>query len=913
MKNITYLAVFLSIIFIPLKIFSQNIVGKVIDKNNNSLELAAVAAINPSDSVLVSYTNTDKSGNFKLTNLEEGTYLFQVHLVGFDTYQKIIILEKRDLNLHNIVLDDKSNLLNEIVLDAFIAISIKKDTVVYDTKAFKIRVEDNVEDLLKKLPGVEIDASGNITAHGEEVSKIYVDGKEFFGNDPKVATKNLSADAIKKIEVIDEKSEKSRVTGINDSENNKVINLQLKDDKKVNDFGKAQGGYGTDNRYLTSLNYNRFSPKMQVSLIGLYNNINSTGSDISEIMDFSRGGRVLFGGGNNNPTYGYLTTGIGGVNLGYEFRKDQNLNTDYFYNYNKATTGEVQTSRIEFINDQEIRTESLSDGEDITNSHKANFNYRDRSKKLSSLVLRGNINTNNSESVALETLDKYNGNGELDLVSAGRSKSSGENSSGNITMEYVQRLQKDGKRNFKLDAGFGGDNSERTSSNLQQNDFNVSNPEETYQTNTAIYKEAKTNNYNYNFNLKYSEPLAENHVIEIDAGVSTSIQNEDVDQSNLENGIPLNPLIYELNYDNTNLVGGIFYNFNNEKIVFNTGLKIAGQNQKFGLKNEQQYDFSYTNYNPSLFFRYRPKRSTILLFRVENKVNLASINQLSPVINDFNPLFITYGNPNLSPENQYTLFGLFNNFNFTTGFNINARINYSYKTNAIVSSQFTNNLGIRFSTFENSGDRDDLNANFRIGKRVESLQLRYNLNLKGGLSNYQSIINNQINKTKSKNGAIGLSLENNTKDKIDASFGADFSKDFATFTAGNTSEREFFQQSYFAKAAWNITNKINLDSQFKYDIYKDSNFGSDQSVPIWNASVSYAVLKGNSLNIKLSALDILNESIGLIRNSADNYYEEVNREVLGSYYMLSLTYLLNGNKNPNANNRGNQRGIRMNF
>ncbi|QCX40289.1 hypothetical protein FF125_18220 [Aureibaculum algae] len=703
-------------------------------------------------------------------------------------------------------------------------------------------------------------------------------------------------------------SDKNRVTGIKDSERNKVINLTLKDRNKVNDFGKAQGGYGTDDRYMSSLNYNIFTPKVQLSIIGIYNNINTTGADIDEIMDFSKGGRHSFGGRNNDPTYGFLTTGIGGFNFGYEFKKDQNLNADYFYNYNKATSGLIETDRVEFINDQEIRTESKSNDEDITNSHKANFNYRDRSKKMSSFNLRGKIASNNTDSFGDESLNKYNGAGELDLGSLGKSESSAESSSGTINANYVRRFLENSKRNIQIKGGFRGSNNDRNSSNMQDNSYNISNPNASYTVLNEIYKSSTTKKLNYNLSVEYTEPLAENHFIEFQVGTRTSNQDDDVDQENFENGVQTNPLIYEQNYKNSNLVGGLFYNFSNENLVLNIGGVIVNENQDFGLEGEENYDFTYTNFNPKIFFRYRPKRSKLFMFKAEKKINLASVAQLTPVINNFNPLFIKTGNPNLSPENEYEFFAMANNFNFSSGFYYHARINFSYITDAIVTNQFTDNLGIRTTTYANLGEKEDFNVSVRFGKRIESLNFRYNIKLSGGFDNYQSIINDEINTTKSKNGTLGFSLENNKKDNLDASVGADFSKNMAKFSTGKTKEREYFQQTYFAKMDWNITNRFNIDSQFKYEIYQDSNFDSDQSIPIWNASVSYAFLKGNSLNVKLSALDILNKSIGLIRDSNTNYYQEVNREVLGNYYMLSLTYILNASKVPQKPQKGGRHG-----
>lgn len=896
-----------TILFItPIVSLAQDITGQVVDQEKNPLEFVAIAIINPTDSLLISYANTDKFGKFALTKIPEGKLLLQMHLVGYKTYQKNISFGNKPIDLGQISLEN-GNQLNEVVLTVIIPISIKKDTVSYNTTAFKIRADDSVEDLLKKLPGIEIDASGKITAQGEEVTTVYVDGKEFFSSDPTIATKNLSADAIMIVEVIDEKSEKARVTGVNDSERKKVINLRLKKDRKVNGFGKFQGGYGTDDRYLTSLNYNRFTSKLQASVIGKYNNVNSSGSDISEIMTFNTGGGRRFSSGNSGSNSGFLTTGVAGLNLGYEFKKDQNLNGDYFYNHTDATSGAVFTTRTEFIGDEEIRSESRSSNENISNKHALNFSYRDRSNPLSSLSIRGRANRTKSDGSSLDALDKYNGQGELDLQSIGNADSKSNRSSSSISFYYTKRFNEKSKRHFSTSGGFNGSKNESVSHNNQINKFNISDPITSFQSKQEITKDQDLDNFNLDFELEYTEPLAENHFLEVRGEIEYESTNDAVIQSKYENDIPQNPLIYTQHYKNTNLSGRVRYKFDNDTIVFSVGVSVVNQLQDFGLENNPQFNNRYTNFNPEIRFRYRPKRGKFIRVTLRKSTNLPSLSQLTPAVNDFNPLYISQGNPYLTPEDNYSVSGIYINHNFATGFSLFFRLSYNYTNNSIVNSEFTDVLGIRTSTYENLGDKNNFNLSANFGNRVKSLGLRYNIILNGGYSEYLSIINFETNETQSKNGTFGLSLENNKKEKLDAMIGATWKKNYTTFTSGNNADRDYFQQSYYIKSDWNITDRLNVNNQFKYDLYTDSNFGTDQSVPIWNASISYALSNSKNLNIMLSALDILNKNIGIERNSSNNYFEETHKDVLGNYYMLSLTYNLNGNKNPNANSRSGRR------
>jgi hypothetical protein len=294
-------------------------------------------------------------------------------------------------------------------------------------------------------------------------------------------------------------------------------------------------------------------------------------------------------------------------------------------------------------------------------------------------------------------------------------------------------------------------------------------------------------------------------------------------------------------------------------------------------------------------------------FRAKKSVNLPGIAKLSPVVNDFNPLFIKQGNPFLTPEDKYAISAMYINHNFATGFSLFTRVSYNYTYNSIVNSEFTNQMGVRYSTFENLGDKNTFNLSFNFGNRIKALGIRYNIKLSGNYNEYLTIINGNDNETQSKNGIVGLSLENNNKEMFDASIGARWNKNYTTFTTGNNADRDYLQQTYFAKLDWNITDRFNANSQFKYDIYTDSSFGTDQAIPIWNASLSYALLPSKSLTVMVTALDILNKNVGIVRTSSDNYFQETYKDVLGNYYMFSLTYNLNGNKNPNANKKSGHR------
>jgi hypothetical protein len=911
-KSLTTKLVIFALLLVSTSTIAQSITGTIIDEEKNPLEFASVAVLNAADSTLVSYASTDIKGNFKVVQISNGKRIFQINLLGYQVYQKKIDFAGKSLDFGTITLKELDNTLDEVVITAVIPITIKKDTMSFNAKAFKVRVDDTVEDLLKKLPGVEVDADGKVKAQGEDVSKVYVDGKEFFSGDPSVALKNLSADAIQKIELIDEKSDKARVTGVNDSNRTKVINLTLKDDRKVNAFGKFQGGYGSDDRYLTSLNYNRFSPKMQVSIIGRANNVNSSGSDISEIMSFGggNGGFSVSRGGGGGSSSGFITTGIAGFNLGYELKKKQNLNADYFYNSVNSISGNVLSKRTEFVGADKLYSERKSNSNSDTKSNKANFSYIDRSSDLKTITLRGRLNSSNTSGNSLSTLDAFEANdpNSKELENIGTSNSDNKSNSASLNLDFIKRFNKTSKRNFEIEFDFSSNKSDNISGNKNTKDY--TDPSKTDEVSLSTQK-SNNKGRNINFELQYTEPLNDNHFIEVGGGIKVNNEDEYTDQSQTLNGSnnASSTFTADLFEEKRTTFGNVDYKYNNEKTSLTIGTEFQEQTQNFGLTNVSNFDKRYSSVNPSFRFRYRPKRGSWVFFRYRKSLDLPSLSKVSPVVNNFNPLYIRKGNQNLTPETSHSLFGMFGSYNFATGFSFFAHVSYNSTSDAIVNKEDTDiATRVKTSSYVNLGDRDNFSGDVSFGNRLKKLGIRYNLGLNYSTSNYQSVINTVNNKTNSKNTSVRISLENNKKDFLDMSVGTNISKNNTTFS-GTTSNREYIQQSYYIKSDWNISKSFNFNTQFKYDIYTDSNFGTDQSVPIWNASISYNFLKSNAMNLKLTALDLLNKNVGFSRNSSDNYFEETTKDVLGTYYMVSLTYTL-GTQQKNTRGRGGRRMMR---
>lgn len=219
-----------------------------------------------------------------------------------------------------------------------------------------------------------------------------------------------------------------------------------------------------------------------------------------------------------------------------------------------------------------------------------------------------------------------------------------------------------------------------------------------------------------------------------------------------------------------------------------------------------------------------------------------------------------------------------------------ARLTYRYKDNSIVRTEFTDATGVRTSSYQNLGDQNQVGLVLNVSKSLPKPNIRCHIGLQGRYSEYLSLINQLNNETRTKSGSLNLTLENDRKERLDWMVGGTWKKNYTTFSSGNNADRSYFQQSYFVMLDWTIANRINLLSQFKYDLYTDTYFDAYQAVPVWNASLAYSMLKNRNLRIQLTAFDLLNQNVGITRTSSENFFEEMKQEVLGSYFLLHLSY-----------------------
>jgi len=862
-------------------VMAQNIKGIVVDEENLPLEFVSVALLQPKDSLLVKYTSTGIKGDFELDNIKEDTYLLQIYFMTYQANQRTLVVSGKQLKLDTIQLKREVNELDEVVISAVVPIKIKKDTIAFNTKAFKVRKDDNVGELIKKLPGIEVEADGTVNAQGQQITKILVDGKEFFNGDPQIALQNLSADALEFVEIIDESSDDARVSGVKDGERNKVLNLVLKRNKKFGFFGKAALGYGTDDRYVGRVDMNSFTNKTQFAVFGNLNNINNSGASIFE-RDGTKG----------NSQNGFLTTGIAGANYNYEIKEDYNFNLDYYYNYAKNNQA-TRSNRTEFSNKGDFDSDIDNISESISNNHNLNFSLRDRSKVGVYSVLRGDFKSDKRiEDRAVKTIYFDEDNNE-DTSSDRITQGEDDRKKGGLTYSYRKKMNPNG-RNFRFNSGLNFQDSFDQDHQISKNEYQLSDPND-YEISTELTtRDSNNKSIRYNFSFRYQEPIVENHFLNFTSTVNNEIRDFDLVETKIINETLQDPFAYDQHYFVQTYDNALGYNYSLKKIQISVTGVYNIKRQSLDLEEQSLVDKEYKTLLPKFSFNYRYKKGNYLRLNYNQSLKFANAFQLSPIVNDFNPLRISFGNPDLTPSKVDAFNARLYTHSFKSANSFFINVKYTKTNNAIVSKRIFGENRVRYSTYENYGDKNVLTTYLHFSRKISKLGMRYALKLRGNLNDRTSIIGDEYNKAVTKGSMLGISFSNINKNIIDFTLGANLDLKNTTFSLQET-ENTTFQQVYFAKYDWDISNSINFNSQFKYSLYSDSNFAS-QAIPIWNVAVEYVFMSGKEGLLKFEVIDVLNKDVGIRIKSNSDYYEESFSENLGMYAMLSFTYSIKPSK-----------------
>ena len=887
---------------------------------------ATVSVLDRKDSSLVSFTMTGNDGRFEVRGLSDGDYRLLITHVNYHNSNKYFTIKESNRNpdLGNLAINDKAKVLEEVVLAAEAPpVTLINDTIQYNAGSFKVQPNASVEDLLKKLPGVKVEKDGTIKAQGEKVQKVLVDGKEFFGNDPKIATKNLPADAVDKVQVYDKQSDQAQLTGFEDGNYEKTINLKLKKDKKKGVFGKAMAGGGTRERYEGKFNVNSFKGARQMSAIGMANNDNGEGFTFMDILNFTGElARMQRGGGGNinismtgdqaaamgvtnmGGRNGITTAWGGGLNYNNIIGKKLDFQSNYFYNrFNPKQESSIE--RQYFLPDSSYfyRQNALSDN--LSNNHRLNFNLLWQLDSMNSIRFTPSLSfqeaNNRSQSgyQTLSALKTLTNDGNSDNASASKGYSFRNE------ISWRKKFAKKG-RTFSL--------SLQTSLNDSKGDGSLQSINRFYDPNGILLKRDTLNQLSatnaqlkaYNARAVYTEPLGKRSLLELSLGKSDSRNNSE-------------KLTYDYNkgngkYDQIN--NQLSNDFSNDYGFTNAGIRIRTQKKKYSYavgaawqqaelqgkiingNKDSVISKSFRNILPNARFQYNFSRFKSISITYGTSTNQPSMQQLQPVPDNSNPLNIREGNPDLKQEFTQTVQG---HLNWLSPFrNKNFFMFFTLQTtkNKIVNYDSINLLnGIRTSKPVNVNGVYNINGNISYSMPVKFLKGTVELSTGGGFSRNKLLINDingkaVLNDIRTVTIGPDIRFDLSPADKLNLGFGAGINYNRSTYSVQSLTPATYFSQDYNASFDWQLPKGFFFATDFNYTINSQRAAGFNLKVPIWNASISKQILKFNRGEIKLSARDLLNKNVGISRNTNNNYIEDSRVLTLRRFFLLSFTYSL---------------------
>src|SRR5687767_7096817 len=897
-----------------------NVKGIVFDTiARQPVAAATITVLQRSDSSLVTFTMTNSRGEFSLINVPFGDYRLLVTHVNYHNVNKFFTINdgKKSIDLANIEVSDKNKVLEEVVVMAEAPpVTLIGDTVQYNAGSFKTKPNSVVEDLLKKMPGIQVEKDGTVKAQGQEVKKILVDGKEFFGNDPKIATKNLPADAVDKVQVYDRQSDMAQLTGFDDGQSEKTINLKLKKDKKKGVFGKVNAGGGTEGRYQGRFNVNSFKGARQMSVIGMGNNTNAEGFSFMDILSFSGGMNQLggsggnvninmsstdalagaMGGGNNNSI---TTTWAGGANYNNIIGTKMEIQSNYFYNrYNPVTDQKLARQYVlpdsTYFYNQNSRTNNLS------NSHRFNLTYDYLIDSMHSIKFTPTLSLQdrkNSSISGYETLSEQ-------LLRSNRgfsnnfAASEGYNFSG--TLLFRKKFSKKG-RTLSVNVGTTLNESDGTGDLQSLNEF--------YNRSGALVKIDSINQQSisesevrgYNTRAVYTEPIFKRALLEfsVSKNESRSVSDKITYDYNRNSGkYDMMNVLLTNNYQNVYSTNTAGTRLRIQKKKYNYSLGVTWQNAELkgtitsGIK-DSVITKSFYNILPNARFQYNFTRFKNLQLDYRALTNQPSVSQLQPLPDISNPLNIKLGNPNLKQEYTHRLTVNYTGMNPFRNKSFFWFSSYSLTNNRIVNFDVIDSFGRKTTLPVNVDGVYNLNNDISVGWPLRFMKGTLNFNTGVGYSKSIQFINTLRNNIYNISIEPGVEISKSFKDKFDLTLSGGITYNKAKYSLQSSLNNDYLTQDYGIDAGWQLPKNFYLSTDFRYMISSQRSAGFNAKVPLWNASFSKLFLKYNRGEIKLSAYDLLNENEAIVRNTNSNYIEDQNNRVLKRFFLLSFTYSLN--------------------
>ena len=890
--------------------------GKITDKSTSDPLPGATVSITPNGGK-TRLGVSDMDGKYRIDNLAAGQYRIKVSYMGYKTYEKSVSLGSSDNKVMNISLTEDATMLENLSVEGRATRAQQAgDTLSYNASAFKVLDGSTAEELLAKMPGIVVEG-GEVQAQGESVSKVMVDGKEFFDGDVNLALKNLPADIIASIEVFDKKSDQAEFTGFDDGEEIKTINIVTKSGYKEGVFGKVYGGYGTDNRYNAGGNINIFDESQRLSILGMSNNVNQQNfsqEDLSGVMSAQsskRGGRR--GGGRRGSTDNFMVGSLGGVTktngIGLNYVNEWNdklkLTSSYFFN--QSSNDYQEKLQREYFESALPGMSYMQDSEsDMTNwNHRVNMNLEYKIDADNTLQLRPKFSYQSSN-----TLSSYLGEnllyGEQQSSIGSSSESDVKSYSAGLNATYRHRFNKQGRT---LSLSVNGQITDKRSDTYT--DYKESKTEDGTTTATE-YSQRKDNDEkqtSLRTNLMYTEPIVDN--VQLSANYKFSYSNSDADKKTFESDgmtdlgeqlIDQMSSVYQTDY--LTHAAGLGLRWNLDRWRFTLGADF----QWASLDGEQSYpvadniSHNYFSVLPSAMIRYSLNRNNSFMLRYRSSSTSPTLQQLQSVVDNTNPLFLSTGNPLLDQQINHTL-----NLRYTlttmSGQTFIAMLGATLRNGYVADSTFvaTEDItlpggiemdkGAQLTRPVNLDGYYSLQAMLTYGFPLDLIRSNVNLSLAGNYASVPTIFNGVKSNTRELTFVPKVVIGSNISDKLDFTLSYSASTNKALSSVADLNTSNYVTHIAQARVGWTFWAGLTLRSTLTYTGYSGLSADTEDYF-LWNASLGKKFLKNNAAEIRLDVYDILGQSQSFRQSVGSNYYDYLTANVLQPYAMVSFVYTI---------------------
>ena len=889
--------------------------GTIKSKEGSLLSNATISLYNQTQKDSLKTTSNEK-GMFRFTVAANQRYKIVASYIGFDNFVKNLDYTSitTDQSLDEIVLIPGENMLGNITLESQ-KVQIKEDTVSYVIDSTMYRKNDNVEAILKNLPGVQVDKDGTVTAQGKQVTRVKVNGKDFFNGDVTTATRELNADMVDKIQIIDDYGDQAAFTGIKDGDPSKTMNIQLKKDKNKGYFGNVSGGIGTDSRYLSSVSVNKFNNDQQISILGNMNNTNASlfnfggggggamggmMGGMARSMGIGRGGAgagVAFGNASNND--GISNTKSIGINYRDNWGTKVSVYGSYSFS-NKGTSTIKSSDQQNLFQDRTSTYLQQSDNYTLADNHRFSFNVEYKIDSMNYIKFNPSISYNQSST---DFYSDFTSAIDQSKISDGKMIDYVDSKTPNLigSLLFNHRFKKRG-RTFSVNLNGGN--------NVTTSDENYDNLTYMYPTNGMVFNNRQlqditqdNKNYNYGGRFSYTEPLSKKRNLEFNYSYNYQYLDNNKKTFAIDTATGASRFLDSLSniYDNTFITNRFGLNIKTTQKKYNYTVGMSVQPAVINT-NSQTTKTSFTNnqvnYYPVIRFAYNFSRSRSLNINYNGNNNQPSNAQLQPVVDRSNPQFITIGNPDLKPEFTNTLSMRYNNFDMISGNVFFGNISASFTQDKIVNSTKLLRGGAQETTYDNANGYYTLFGFFNMSRPIKNRKYVFNLGGNLAYNNNVSFIRDSINaayKNVGKNWVLGQRFSTDIKIKkwLETNVSVNYSFNSNKYTL--QSELNSNTQTW----TFSHNSRIFLPKDFiiSYDIDKLLNQGFSGNATanplIINTTIEKQFLKKKNLSLKLQGFDLLNQNIGVSRSVTGTGFTDTRTNRLGRYFMVSFVCRLN--------------------